>query len=86
MAERNERIISDCETCTHQKCCRNYWVPLTPAEAERLPVDWNGWIPNAAVLPRQPNGDCIFLDKRQCSIYEQRPVACREYVCVGDLR
>ena len=82
-----EQISPACETCIHKKCCRDFWVPLTPEEAKRLPVDWNGWVPGAAVLAKKENGECIYLNANgQCDIYQNRPVACREYVCIDDER
>jgi len=80
-------VVINCDICAHKKCCKMFWVPLLPEEAKRLPVDWNGWIPNAAVLPRKENGECIFLNAEgRCDIYRERPLACREYVCAGDAR
>ena len=79
--------MNDCDTCPHKNCCRMFWVPLTPSEAKRLPVDWNGWVPRAAVLPRKKSGDCIFLNAEgKCDIYSVRPLACREYFCTEDAR
>ena len=56
-------------------------------EVKKQLVDWNGWAPGAAVLAKKENGDCVYLgDDYRCQIYENRPIACREYVCVGDVR
>jgi Fe-S-cluster containining protein len=80
-------VLSICEVCAHKKCCKMFWVPLLPEESKRLPVDWNGWIPSAAVLPRKENGECIFLNAEgRCEIYQSRPLACREYFCIRDAR
>jgi len=87
LIEFTERTSPACKDCTHKKCCREFWVPLTPDETRRLLVDWNGWVPGAAVLTKKENGDCVYLgDDYRCQIYENRPIACREYVCVGDVR
>lgn len=80
-----ERTSPAYESCHHKKCCREFWIPLTPHETKYLQVDWN-WIPGAAVLAKKKNGDCIYLTDGRCQIYENRPVACREYICVEDER
>jgi len=54
-------------------------VRLTDAEARRLPHEvYEG----RKVLPHRGR-DCALFDAEQnrCSIYETRPIACREYDC-----
>lgn len=36
---------------------------------------------SGVVLMRRPNGDCTFLRKGRCTIYEKRPAACRSFDC-----
>ncbi len=33
------------------------------------------------ILDRNPDSTCVFLQKGYCSIYEQRPLTCRIYLC-----
>lgn len=66
-----------CESCT--ACCRSIAIQLTDSEApqyahERTEAD-------GLVLKKQANGDCHYLIDNKCSIYEQRPQACRVYDC-----
>ena len=36
-------------------------------------------------LARRPNGDCVYLDRKHgCTIWERRPIVCRELDC-GEL-
>lgn len=73
------------------KCCNfamnDYSVKLIMEDYKRLAE--NGLDQFVTFVPRdkepqlinKPNGDCIFLDpdKKQCSIYYIRPIACRAY-------
>ena len=36
-------------------------------------VDW--------VLDHKPNGDCVYLGPRGCTIHDRAPVVCREFDC-----
>ncbi len=61
-------------------CCKNYDVPVTVYDEERLrkygDVFWRGKI---GVYLKRVNGVCIFYDGSGCSIYDDRPKACRLY-------
>lgn len=36
------------------------------------------------MMAQKQNGECIFLnDKKQCSVYENRPRVCREFPTIG---
>jgi Fe-S-cluster containining protein len=37
--------------------------------------------PKRIALKLKPNGDCIFLGDKGCSIYEDRPYVCRDFDC-----
>jgi len=71
-------VAVPCNGCT--SCCRSaLLVRLTDAEARRLPHEvYEG----RKVLPHRGR-DCALFDAEQnrCSIYETRPIACREYDC-----
>ncbi|GMU22720.1 MAG: hypothetical protein AMXMBFR13_28050 [Phycisphaerae bacterium] len=82
----------DCTTCG--ACCRVNHVPVEPDEIERLaslaklPVlDFR-----RQYLDTDDDGDpalpapCPFLDGARCTVYEDRPVVCREYPYIdGDI-
>ncbi len=69
-----------CKGCT--ACCRDplMYVDVTDEEAQRLQtrrIDENGRLEVA----RKPNGECVYLIDNKCTIYAQRPNACRKYDC-----
>ena len=85
------RIYFDCQRCT--ACCR--WpgqVRLTDDEMTRLASflrltefdfiqkytrlrqDRRG-----LALQEKPNGECVFLDGRDCSVQEVKPRQCRDF-------
>lgn len=35
----------------------------------------------ALFLDKKPNGECVYLVKGKCSIYERRPQTCRQFDC-----
>ena len=37
--------------------------------------------PGDLMLDHKPNGDCIYLGKVGCTIYDKRPRMCREFDC-----
>jgi hypothetical protein len=68
-------------------CCQTLIVPL--AVEEYAQYDW-AWIckpdgtrlsENARALKRKPNGDCIYLDERGCSIHGRAPHVCQRFDC-----
>jgi Fe-S-cluster containining protein len=52
-----------------------------------LEIDEPSWLyrtyqkNGATLLATGANGDCIYLEKNGCSIYECRPQACRDFDC-----
>lgn len=81
--ERGEAAAVPCGACN--ACCRaaSLFVVLEPAEMERLPhelavVDGQNNIP---VLPKSADGACVKLVDGKCSIYPDRPKACRKFDC-----
>lgn len=65
-------------------CCRTYRVRLTEAEVLDGKVRWD--LATPYMLPRLPNGDCVYLDGEtfKCTIWEVRPAVCRGYSCESD--
>ena len=61
-----------------QKMChKNILIPLSPAEAERLLVDQNWKKKGMLFMARKQTGECWYLTPEGCSIWNQRPRACR---------
>ena len=65
-----------CGRCT--ACCKRELVPLMPGDDMGLDaVSFQG----VQVLRHKENGDCIYLGKRGCKIYDRRPQVCRSFDC-----
>ena len=85
---------SPCPAC-HANCCRqnghDYAVLLHPHEYPRfapfstlIPIDSAGQRLYERVLPYL-NGRCQFLDQDdRCTIYQDRPLSCRQFECIRD--
>jgi Fe-S-cluster containining protein len=79
-------LTDACQGCPGRCCTRRFWarVSLTKTEARnplfkgKLTLDRDG----SAALSMGKTA-CHFLDRRtgHCAIYEDRPMACRGYVC-----
>ena len=67
----------DCQSC--HGCCRaNYSIGLSEDEAKVLPHTRVDGFP--VVLP-EADGKCPFLVDEVCTVYDKRPVSCRQYDC-----
>lgn len=66
-----------CNGC--RLCCQSAAITLqdgdNPDDYDCEP--WN----NTMKLKNKPNGDCIYLGEKGCTIYERRPQICRVYDC-----
>ena len=71
-----------CGSCT--LCCRTLIVPLAEEEYEKF--DW-AWITTrdgrrlGRALKRKPNGECVYLSERGCSIHGSAPHVCQRFDC-----
>lgn len=79
---RPTRIVP-CNGCT--ECCKGdaiYMHPECGDDARRYKTEVcqeSG----RTMLAHKPNGDCVYLDRKTgCTIWERRPVVCREMDCV----
>ena len=69
-----------CNGCT--ACCRQS-IPrvldrrLDDVSRYKLSATTDG----TAVLATKPNGDCYYLGKQGCTIYNDRPFMCRHFDC-----
>ena len=69
-----------CNGCT--LCCQGDAVRL---EAEDLTMGYqteaHPYIKGALMLAHKPNGDCIYVNERGCSIHDRAPSLCRTADC-----
>lgn len=75
----------ECGSCT--ACCRSQDISLIPGRDDPSLYDTETRINQATgqpdtMLKRQPNGDCIYLDREAgCTIWDKRPMLCRNFDC-----
>lgn len=86
-----KEFISDiCYFC-NAPCCKENFVPLTDKEVKSKKYDAvyesifnleTKKITAGYYLRRKKDGSCIYLNKFDlCTIWRERPLACRVYVC-----
>jgi hypothetical protein len=75
-----EKIVN-CSDCF--ECCRFFKIPLSPYECTWIEHEETDGIIH---IKKKPDGSCIYLKDGKCSIYDKRPMACREYSCKHDWR
>ena len=72
-----------CNGC--RTCCRDQAIVLVDEDMPNLAVfDFHllpGDGPMIRILNLRPDGNCVHLGESGCTIYEQRPMVCREYDC-----
>jgi hypothetical protein len=78
----------DCDSrlhLCHGRCC-SFTVEMSLQDLEEGSIAWN--IREPYMLRREADGFCTHLDREDggCTIYEQRPAACREFDCRQDSR
>ena len=87
-AHLNENGIDvPCGECN--ACCRSsYFIHIKPEEAQTLARISKKFLFPAPGLPRgnvllgyDEHGHCPMLVDDKCSIYEHRPISCRNYDC-----
>ena len=90
---RTDEIVSEvpCGTCT--LCCQKLSPYLTPEEiaSGKYPIslvnptqehlNLNPNVGPLVVLYRKKEGGCGMFVDGKCSIYEDRPIACRQFDC-----
>jgi len=80
LASKLKTIFVPCNGCT--LCCQGDAIRLTE---EDNPADYitepHSYIAGALMLAHKPNGDCIYLDEKGCSIHDRAPSLCRSADC-----
>jgi Fe-S-cluster containining protein len=68
-----------CHGC--RACCVHEVVVLSAADEANLASYEFRLLGERRVLKHKPNGECIHLSETGCTIYEKRPLVCRNYDC-----
>jgi len=69
-----------CNGCT--RCCRGDAVRLLPGDnLRRYQTEPHNRFPGQLMLAHKPNGDCVYLGERGCTIQEDKPIMCQEMDC-----
>jgi Fe-S-cluster containining protein len=83
--DRNfERADVPCGSC--RLCCQTLIVPLALEEYHQYEGNW-AWVtkPNGErlgrALKRLPNGDCVYLGEKGCTIHGRAPHVCQRFDC-----
>lgn len=72
--------VVPCNGCT--LCCQGDAVRLEPEDrAEDYLTEPHPYIAGALMIAHKPNGECIYLDERGCSIHDRAPSLCRIADC-----
>ncbi len=80
MAGKTETRIVPCNGCT--LCCQGDAVRLEPEDmAAGYQTEAHPYIAGALMIAHKPNGDCVYLDERGCSIHDHAPSLCRSADC-----
>lgn len=75
-----EAIDLPCNGCT--VCCKADMVFIHPECGDRAKDYKTELLPDGRrMLKHKPNGDCVYLEARGCSIHGRRPVVCGELDC-----
>jgi Fe-S-cluster containining protein len=77
---KRDGVSVPCGTCN--ACCRSpgLKVDLTPDEAKRFDHVIDDGL-GRPILPKRDDGSCVHLVDGKCSVYADRPMACRTYDC-----
>lgn len=62
-------------------CCERDTIYIHPELGDDSALYETKIMKGKVVLKHKSNGDCIYLTKSGCSIYERRPAICKEYSC-----
>ena len=69
-----------CNGCT--LCCQGDAVRLEPEDmAMGYQTESHPYIPGALMVAHKPNGECVYLDERGCTIHDHAPSLCRIADC-----
>lgn len=74
-------IRMDCGSC--RKCCQHHEkIVLTEADDPNR-YQCSEVVPGVYALDHKPNGDCIYLGEKGCTIWGRHPEVCRVFDCAA---
>lgn len=76
IARKQQVADVPCGTC--HACCERDRIVLTEQESARFAWNFEG---PQRVLDRKPDGSCIYLTARGCSVHDDAPDICRRFDC-----
>lgn len=68
-----------CGGCT--ECCKNDAIYMHPEMGDRAADYLTEEYEGRTILQHKENGDCVYLEKLGCSIWDRRPGICKELDC-----
>jgi hypothetical protein len=69
-----------CNGCT--LCCQGDAIKLEEEDlALNFQTEPHPYIPSTLMIAHKPNGDCVYLDEKGCSIHDHAPSLCRSADC-----
>lgn len=74
----------DCGAC--RKCCQGGALIVLTEMDDPNRYQCHEIQPDLFALDRKPNGDCIYLGDRGCSIWGGHPEVCRVFDCAAFVR
>ena len=82
-------ISSDCSSCG--TCCKLFLINLTEEEYRSRKYK-SSFIEDfeeaeqcgANIIDQKKDDSCFYLKSGKCSIYETRPLSCRNFLCSSD--
>jgi Fe-S-cluster containining protein len=80
MEKKQKYVKVPCDGCT--LCCQGDAIRMLEEDRpEEFITEPHSYIPGALMLAHKPNGDCIYLDEKGCSIHTRAPSLCRSADC-----
>lgn len=77
LIERKKQAANvPCGTC--RACCTHDKIVLTEQECERFAWHFEG---PQRVLDRKPDGSCVYLAGKGCSVHDEAPDICQRFDC-----
>ena len=80
-------ILENCEVCKNcpddWACCKNLKIPMTIEECKLDIIQRCDKEGDSSFVQLKENGECFHFDPETCTctIYENRPIACRNGFC-----
>ena len=81
VVKRKQKFVKvPCNGCT--LCCQGDAIRLLEEDnPDEYITEPHSYIPGALMLAHKPNGDCIYLEEKGCSIHDRAPSLCKSADC-----